>query len=83
MSSAHLGLLKEICLGEGFLVVAFSGDGDSAYHDFLKPRYDVINSAKCWQLTFAQIVEVMSSHDELFVVNFLHVLKCVRNRLSI
>jgi hypothetical protein len=34
-------------------------------------------------MTFAQIVEAMSSHDELFVTDFLHFLKCLRNRLSI
>jgi hypothetical protein len=47
MSNTHLRRLKDVCLGKGFLVVAFSGDGDSTYQGFLKPLYDVINSAEC------------------------------------
>jgi hypothetical protein len=79
MSSPHL---RETCLGKSFLVVAFSADSDSPHHDFLKPRYDVITSVECRQITSAQIFEVMSSH-ELFVTDFLYFLKCLRNRLSI
>jgi hypothetical protein len=34
-------------------------------------------------MIFAQIVEAMSSYDELFVTHILYILKCLRNRLSI
>jgi hypothetical protein len=83
MSNRHLRRLKEVCLGKGFLVVAFSVGGDSAYEDFLKPPYDVISSAECQQMTFGQIVEAMSSHNKAFVTNFLHFMRYLRNCLSI
>jgi hypothetical protein len=76
MNNAHLIRLKEVSFGKGFLVVALSGDGDNAYHDFLKPLYDVINSTECLQMTFAQIIEATSSYDEFFchqLLTFLEV----------
>jgi hypothetical protein len=83
ISNAHLRWPKEICLGKGFLVVAFLGDGDTAYEDFLMPPCDVVNSAECQQETFPRTVEPRSSHDEFFVTDFLCFLKRLRNRLSI
>jgi hypothetical protein len=67
----------------GFLAIVFSGDGDIAYQIFLKPLCDVMNSAECRYMTFAQIVEATSSHNEFFVTDFPRFLKRLRNRHSI
>jgi hypothetical protein len=82
MSNAHLLNLKSLCQQAGFLTVAFSGDGDSAYAQFLKPISNQLLSAEGQRMTYLEHVAQVAKMDCLFVTDLLHFIKCLRNRIA-
>jgi hypothetical protein len=81
-SNEHLRLIKSICASAGFPVVAFSGDGDNAYGEFLRPLYAEIQSEEGKHKTFRELIAQLRDRDDLFITDFLHFIKCLRTRLA-
>jgi hypothetical protein len=62
---------------------AYSADGDSSYLDFLHPLAQFALSPDGRQLPFVRLVDLVRSiTDYAFITDFLHFLKCLRNRMA-
>jgi hypothetical protein len=82
-SNNHIKALRDVCHDHGFSIAAFTADGDSAYQEFLKPLVSFALSEEGMKLTFEQLVGLMPRCIEYpFITDFLHFLKCLRNRLA-
>jgi hypothetical protein len=64
------------------MTVAFSADGDSSYKEFLRPICQSILSEEGQHKSFLEIVAEVGKIEFPFVTDFLHFLKCLRNRLA-
>jgi hypothetical protein len=47
--------LKDMCAGQGFRVINFAGDGDCAFHGFMKQLYNLIWPEEGPELSFRQL----------------------------
>jgi hypothetical protein len=74
----HFRELKKKCEENGFLIAGLAGDGDTAYGEFLEQCYEVINEKR--EASFTEIVDSMRNVETLFTTDFLHFMKCLRNR---
>jgi hypothetical protein len=81
-SNTHLKDLKVICREGRFMTIAFSADGDNAYEEFLRPLCEAILSDAGQRKSLLELTAEVSKMDRPFVTDFLHFLKCLRNRLA-
>jgi hypothetical protein len=82
-SNAHMKGIDSIRRDVGFRTLAFSADGDNTYDEFLKPICDHILSARGTRMTFIELVHQMTTVEFPFVTDFLHFMKCLRNRITL
>jgi hypothetical protein len=78
----YLKSLRDDCLQHDFFIVACSADGDNAYQEFLRPLSEFALSEAGRRLEFSDIVHLVPTAEYPFVTDFLHFLKCLRNRLA-
>jgi hypothetical protein len=67
----HLRDLKQVCAQSGFPAVAFCADGNTAYSSLMNPIYQSIHGVK-----------ENGAYPEPFITDFLHEMKCLRNRVA-
>jgi hypothetical protein len=77
-----LDAIRTTCLESGFWVVAVSGDGDTTYDHLTREIYDRIHADPGWSLSYLDFVHQMQTIEKRFITDFLHFMKCLRNRLA-
>jgi hypothetical protein len=73
--------LKKSCLESGFKVVAVSADGDPHYRKFVDPMQNQASLPILNGVPFMDMVHNLPL-DDLFLTDFLHMMKCLSHRLT-
>jgi hypothetical protein len=72
--------LAALCAQEGFPVHGLAADGDNAYNSYIESVFNIINRYP--EATYLDLVQRIPIETRAFCTDFLHFLKCWRNKLA-